>query len=102
MVGKIFGTPREATLQDIDEAVAAFVVGALVSQKAGFKAILLHGAHGFLISQFLSPYTNRRTDDYGGSPEKRLKLLQRIAMEVREAVGPNYPMGVKLNSGDCE
>ena len=61
------------TVAEIDDAVAAWVHGAVVAKEAGFAGSQLHGAHGFLLSQFLSPHTNRRTDDYGGSPEKRMK-----------------------------
>ena len=97
---KLLGTPREATLEDIDEVVAGFVHGAIVAKEAGFAGCQLHGAHGFLLSQFLSPHTNRRTDDYGGSPEKRLTLLKRLVREIRKVCPPPYCLSVKLNSAD--
>lgn len=88
------------TVAEIDEVVAKWVHGAVVAKEAGFAGAQLHGAHGFLLSQFLSPYTNRRTDDYGGSPEKRMKLLQRLVTEIREKCPRPYCLSVKLNSGD--
>lgn len=96
----VLGTPRAATLQDIDEAINAFVVGAQVALTAGFAGIQIHAAHGFLISQFLSPHTNRRTDEYGGSPENRLRFLQRIVEAVRAVCPESFCISVKLNSGD--
>lgn len=97
---KILGTPKEMTHQEIDEAVENFVRGARVAREAGFAGVQLHAAHGFLISQFLSPHTNRREDEYGGTPEKRLRFLQRLVQEVREVLPPPFCLGVKLNSGD--
>lgn len=97
---KILGTPKAMTLQDIDEVVAMFVHGAIVAREAGFAGSQLHAAHGFLLSQFLSPHTNRRTDDYGGSAEKRLKFLQRLVTEVRAVCPRPYCLSVKLNSAD--
>ncbi|MCJ1395777.1 hypothetical protein MMC18_008663 [Xylographa bjoerkii] len=97
---KVLGTPRACTLEDIDEVVAGWVHGARVAKEAGFAGCQLHGAHGFLLSQFLSPYTNQRTDDYGGSPEKRLTLLKRLVREIREVCPPPFCLSVKLNSAD--
>lgn len=97
---KLLGTPKEMSLEDIDEAVENFTRGAVVARDAGFAGCQLHGAHGFLLSQFLSPHTNRRTDDYGGTPEKRLTLLKRIVGEVRARCPPPFCLSVKLNSGD--
>ncbi|CAF9906994.1 MAG: hypothetical protein ALECFALPRED_003037 [Alectoria fallacina] len=96
----VLGTPREATLDDIDAVVAAWVNGAQLAKEAGFAGCQLHGAHGFLLSQFLSPHTNRRTDDYGGSPEKRLALLKRLVKEIRDVCPRPYCLSVKLNSAD--
>ncbi|KAK0516035.1 hypothetical protein JMJ35_002069 [Cladonia borealis] len=96
----ILGTPREASIEDIDEVVGAWVHGARLAKEAGFAGCQLHGAHGFLLSQFLSPHTNRRTDEYGGSPEKRLTLLKRLVKEIREVCPRPYCLSVKLNSAD--
>ena len=88
------------TLDDIDAVVAAWVNGARLAKEAGFAGCQLHGAHGFLLSQFLSQHTNRRTDDYGGSPEKRLALLKRLVKEIRDFCPRPYCLSVKLNSAD--
>ncbi|KAK5002619.1 hypothetical protein LTR60_007054 [Cryomyces antarcticus] len=97
---KVLGTPRAMTHEDIDTVVADWVRGAVVAREAGFKGCQLHGAHGFLLSQFLSPHTNRRTDEYGGTPEKRLRFLQRLVNEIREQCPTPYCLSVKLNSAD--
>jgi len=88
------------TLDEIDYVVSLFIRAARVSIAAGFSGIQLHAAHGFLISQFLSPHTNRRTDDYGGSPYKRMGLLRRLVTELRAVCPPPLCLGVKLNSAD--
>jgi len=88
------------TLDEIDYVICLFVRAARVSIAAGFSGIQLHAAHGFLISQFLSPHTNRRTDDYGGSPHKRMTLLRRLVKELRAVCPPPLCLGVKLNSAD--
>ena len=97
---KVLGTPKAMTIEDVDEVVGMFVRGAVVARDAGFAGAQLHGAHGFLLSQFLSLHTNRRTDDYGGTPEKRMKLLQRLIYEIRALCPPPYCLSVKLNSAD--
>lgn len=98
----LLGVPVECTLEQIDEVVSSFVLGARVALRAGWAGVQLHAAHGFLLSQFLSPHTNRREDDYGGSPTKRLFLLQRIVREIRAVCPAPFCLAVKLNSGDCE
>ncbi|KAK5194359.1 hypothetical protein LTR92_005601 [Exophiala xenobiotica] len=100
MLDKLLGTPKAMNHAEIDEAVANFVQAARVAHEAGFAGVQLHGAHGFLISQFLSPHTNRRTDEYGGSPEKRLRFVQRLLREIRAVCPPPFCVGVKLNSAD--
>lgn len=97
---KLLGTPKAMTHEEIDEVVEMFVRGAVVARDAGFKGAQIHGAHGFLVSQFLSPRTNKRTDEYGGTPEKRLKFLQRLVKEIRAACPAPFCLGVKLNSAD--
>jgi 2,4-dienoyl-CoA reductase-like NADH-dependent reductase (Old Yellow Enzyme family) len=91
---------RAAAPEDIARIVSAFADAAGRVREAGFDAVQLHGAHGFLLSQFLSPALNRRTDDYGGSLANRARLLLKVVGKVREAVGPDYPVLVKLNSED--
>ena len=97
---KLLGTPKAMTIEEIDEVVEMFLNGARVSRDAGFAGVQIHGAHGFLVSEFLSPHTNRRNDEYGGDPEKRMTFLKRLVVEMREIMGPGRISSVKLNSGD--
>jgi 2,4-dienoyl-CoA reductase-like NADH-dependent reductase (Old Yellow Enzyme family) len=99
-IKSLLGVPKAMTLSEIDEAVEGWKCGVRVAHDAGFQGVQLHGAHGFLISQFLSPYTNRRTDEYGGSFEGRMKLLKRLVTEIREEFPVPFCFSVKLNSGD--
>ena len=99
-LNKLLGTPKAMSVAEIDEAVANFIRGAKVSREAGFAGCQIHGAHGFLVSQFLSPRTNHRTDDYGGTPEKRMAFLQRLVRDIRAECPPPFCLSVKLNSAD--
>jgi len=92
--------PREMTTEDIEEVVAAFGTAAARAKRAGFDGVQLHGAHGYLINQFLSPLCNRRTDAYGGSPENRLRFLVEAYDAARSAVGDDYPVTIKLTLSD--
>jgi 2,4-dienoyl-CoA reductase-like NADH-dependent reductase (Old Yellow Enzyme family) len=92
--------PREMTLVDIKQCIQDFRVGAARAVKAGFKVIELHAAHGYLINQFLSPLTNHRKDEYGGSFEKRTKLLIQICTEVREVLPDEVPLFVRISAQD--
>ncbi|KAJ9326978.1 hypothetical protein DTO027B5_5576 [Paecilomyces variotii] len=96
----VFPTPREMTVPDIETVTRQFVDAARLMADAGFSGIELHGAHGYLIDQFLSPKTNHRTDAYGGTPERRAKFLLDIITETRKAVPANFCIGIKLNSAD--
>ena len=89
---------RLLSVEDIDTVVAQFGAAAARAKAAGFDAIELHGGHGYLISSFLSPKTNSRTDDYGGPLENRARLLLRVIAAIRDAVGPDFPLWVKLDS----
>lgn len=93
-------TPREMTSEDIDAIVAAFAAAAKRAERAGFDGVQLHGAHGYLINQFLSPLMNQRTDAYGGSLENRMRFLVRVCEAVRAAVSPAYPVTIKLTAED--
>ncbi len=95
-----FGQPRAMTQADIVDAVARFGRTAGVLKTAGFDGVQLHAAHGYLLSQFLSPRTNQRIDGWGGSLENRARVLLESVRAVRTAVGPDFPIGVKLNSSD--
>ncbi len=91
--------PRELTVAEIRDIVDAFAAGARRAKRAGFDFIELHGAHGYLICQFLSPFSNHRTDQYGGTPENRLRFLDEVVDAVRGEVGAGFPVIVRL-SGD--
>lgn len=92
--------PQELTPEQIGEIVAAFAAAARRAKAYGFDAVQLHGAHGYLINQFLSPHTNRRRDHYGGSMENRCRFLLEVYRAVRQAVGADYPLLIKLTAGD--
>ena len=93
-------TPEEMSREEIGEVVAAFGKAAGWAKEWGFDAVQLHGAHGYLINQFLSPLTNRRTDGYGGRVENRCRFLLEVYDAVRGAVGNGYPVCIKLNASD--
>jgi 2,4-dienoyl-CoA reductase-like NADH-dependent reductase (Old Yellow Enzyme family) len=97
-----FETPREATPAQIEDVIKRFGRSAAVCKKAGFSGVEIHGAHGYLVSQFLSPHHNRRTDEWGGSPEKRRRFVLAVYAEVRRQVGQDFPVGIKLNSADFQ
>ncbi|MCB2226440.1 MAG: NADH:flavin oxidoreductase [Desulfarculaceae bacterium] len=85
----------------IEDIVDDFARAAARVKAAGFDAVELHGAHGYLINQFLSPITNQREDDYGGSLANRARFAYQVLDQVRRAVGPNYPVFIKLNTTDA-
>jgi 2,4-dienoyl-CoA reductase-like NADH-dependent reductase (Old Yellow Enzyme family)/thioredoxin reductase len=91
--------PREMTVTDIEQIVEAFGQAARRVKEAGFDIVEVHGAHGYLVAQFLSPWSNRRTDAYGGSFEQRLRFPLEVVHSIREAVGPDFPISFRL-SGD--
>ncbi len=90
--------PLEMSDVMIDEVVEGFAATARRCQEAGLDGVEVHGAHGYLLCQFLSPLTNRRTDDYGGSLENRMRLTVRVMQAIRAAVGPDYPIGIRLGT----
>ncbi|MFH1485150.1 MAG: NADH:flavin oxidoreductase, partial [Chloroflexota bacterium] len=92
--------PREATKEDIRRLVEGFSDAARRIKDAGFDAVEFHGAHGHLISEFLSPFTNRRSDEYGGSPERRARFACEIIERTREKVGPDFPILFRMNGSD--
>ncbi|MBQ4820837.1 NADH:flavin oxidoreductase/NADH oxidase family protein [Aquimarina sp. MMG016] len=98
----LFGKPKAMIAHDIQEVIAGFVKAAKLSKEAGFDGVQIHAAHGYLLSQFLSPSTNVRTDQWGGSIENRSRLLLTIIREVRKEVGDHFPIAVKLNSADFQ
>ena len=98
--GYIGSEGREMTIKDIRDVIDAFGQAAGRAKEAGFDAIQIHGAHGFLVNQFLSPAFNKRTDAYGGSIEKRARAVLEILKKMRSYVGDDFPILIKLNSED--
>ncbi len=98
----LFGKPKAMSQDDIEEAIGRYARTAEIARKAGFDGVQIHAAHGYLISQFLSPITNQRTDTWGGSLENRARFLRRVYEATRNAVGPDFPVAVKLNSADFQ
>ena len=90
----------EMTAEEIAEKTEDFARSARLAREAGFDAVELHAGHGYLLSQFLSPWTNRRRDPYGGSLENRLRFPAAVVHRVREEVGPDFPVIVKMNTSD--
>ncbi|KAM0151031.1 hypothetical protein ACHAQE_008690 [Botrytis cinerea] len=97
-MGLTFNKPRPATQEDINSIVDKFAHAAEYLEKAGFDGIQLHGAHGYLLAQFLSKTTNKRTDKYGGSLENRFRIIQEVADEIHKRVKPDFIVGIKMNS----
>ena len=100
--GRKYGTPKPLTNEEIEDVIERFIFTAKVAQDTGFTGIQIHSAHGYLMSEFLSPDINKRNDEWGGSLENRSRILLRIINGCREALGDNYPISVKLNSADFQ
>lgn len=100
--GRVFNTPKALTKDGITQIVQRFVNTAVIAKKAGFTGVEIHGAHGYLIDQFLSPLDNQRTDEYGGSLDNRMRFLIEIYQGMREALGESFPIGLKINSSDFQ
>jgi 2,4-dienoyl-CoA reductase-like NADH-dependent reductase (Old Yellow Enzyme family) len=92
--------PRELRVEEIAGVVQDFAAAAQRCQRAGFDGVQMHSANGYLLSQFLTPYTNRRRDDYGGSLENRTRLAREILHAIRERVGQDFPVIMKMNGAD--
>jgi 2,4-dienoyl-CoA reductase-like NADH-dependent reductase (Old Yellow Enzyme family)/thioredoxin reductase len=95
------GAPREMTLDDIQETIAAFGSGARRAREAGFDAIELHGAHGYLLMQFLSANCNQRTDQYGGDFRGRSRFMIECLREARRQVGDDFPISIRISGEEC-
>ena len=93
-------TPIEMTKEDIKELIKAYADAASRVKQAGFDGVQLHAAHGYLLSQFLCPYYNRRKDEYGGNIENRARIIVEIVTEIKKVVGGDYPVLIKINSED--
>ena len=93
-------TPRALTSGEIGEIIEAFAEGIRRAQEAGFDGVQLHAAHGYLLSSFLSPRTNQREDQYGGSTENRTRIVKEIYQQARKKVGDSFPILIKMNTTD--
>lgn len=98
----MFAEPRELTHDEILDIIRRFATTAGILVRAGFDGVQIHGAHGYLVSQFLSPLANLRTDEWGGTPEKRRRFVLEIARAIRAAIGPEAILAIKLNSADFQ
>ena len=97
-----FNQPRELTEQEIKGIVEKFAYAAAFAKDEGFTGVQIHGAHGYLVNQFLSPLHNRREDEWGGSIENRMRFVKEVYRAIRAEVGPDFPIGIKLNSADFQ
>ncbi|KAM3500534.1 hypothetical protein MY10362_006324 [Beauveria mimosiformis] len=96
----VFGTPREMTTLEINLVIDRFAHAAKLAADAGFDGVQIHGAHGYLLTQFLSEKTNQRSDEYGGSPKKRARIVVEIIKAIRALVPKGFCIGIKINSVD--
>ncbi|MBJ8345461.1 nitroreductase family deazaflavin-dependent oxidoreductase [Antrihabitans sp. YC2-6] len=94
--------PRELTDAEIEDVIDRFAIAARVAETAGFNGVQVHGAHGYLVSQFLSPRVNKRTDRWGGDPERRMRFVLEVVRRIRAEVTPGFAVGIKLNSADFQ
>lgn len=94
--------PHVLTIEEIQDIVHAFGDAALRAKQAGFELLEIHGAHGYLLTNFFSPTTNHRTDLYGGSLENRMRIYVEIVRDVRKKVGPDFPVTIRLSGTDYE
>ena len=95
-------TPRELTPAEIEDVIERFANAAAVCETAGFDGVQVHAAHGYLVTQFLSPLTNLRTDEWGGDPQRRMRFLIEVVRRIRARVSPAFAVSVKLNSADFQ
>ena len=95
--GKSYGNPIPMTEDDILDVIKRFVFTAKVARDSGFTGIQIHSAHGYLLSEFLSPDINQRKDDWGGSIENRIRVHLEIIKECRKQVGFDFPISMKIN-----
>ncbi len=93
--------PREMSIDDIHEVIAAFGTAAVRAKTAGFDAVEIHGAHGYLLAQFLSANCNKRQDEYGGDLQKRARFIVEILQEVRRQVGNDFPISLRISAEEA-
>jgi 2,4-dienoyl-CoA reductase-like NADH-dependent reductase (Old Yellow Enzyme family) len=99
---RAFGRPHAMEESEIGHVIRSFASAAAFAKAAGFSGVQVHGAHGYLVSQFLSPLTNRRSDRWGGPLENRARFARTVLGEIRKAVGDGFPVAIKLNSADFQ
>ena len=102
VLGDNFGPPREASEAEILDLIRRFAHVAVVARDTGFTGVQIHGAHGYLVSQFLSPLSNTRKDAWGGSLANRARFVLEIVRAMRAGVGADFPISIKLNSSDFQ
>jgi len=101
-VNQFFHDPRELSNDEIWEIIDRFAFAAKFCKDAGFAGVQIHGAHGYLVSQFLSPLSNQRNDEWGGSIDNRMKFVKEIYKHIRVTCGKEFPVGIKINSADFQ
>ena len=101
-LARYFVPPRALEADEIADLIERFATTASLVKGAGFAGVQIHGAHGYLVSQFLSPHHNRREDAWGGTPDKRMRFLLEVVAAIRAKVGQDFPVGLKLNSADFQ
>ncbi|XDD50507.1 NADH:flavin oxidoreductase/NADH oxidase family protein [Leptospira sp. WS92.C1] len=102
MFAKVFGVPRALTGDEIKKIIDHFIQAAVVAEKSGFDGVEVHAAHGYLLNQFLSPLTNQREDQWGGSLENRARILIEVVQGIQASTKRKFSVGVKLNSADFQ
>ncbi|MHA3018895.1 NADH:flavin oxidoreductase/NADH oxidase family protein [Mycobacterium sp. BMJ-28] len=95
-------TPRQLTSAEIEGIIERFATAAVVCETAGFDGVQIHGAHGYLVAQFLSPLSNQRDDEWGGDPQRRMRFVLEVVRRIRARVSPSFAVGIKLNSADFQ
>ena len=99
-IGSAFNPPRELTEAEVYDIIERFGYAAKMAKSSGFHGVQIHGAHGYLVSQFLSPRHNQRSDAFGGSLENRMRFVKEVYLKMRSEVGSRFPIGIKINSAD--
>lgn len=99
---KLFATPKAMSEDEIEDVIKRFTTSAILAEAAGFDGVEIHAAHGYLLAQFLSPLTNKRQDQWGGSIENRARLLCRVIENVKTSCGRDFAISIKLNSADFQ
>ncbi|PVZ71941.1 NADH:flavin oxidoreductase/NADH oxidase family protein [Pelagibaculum spongiae] len=97
---KVFNTPRALLDSEVESVIQSFATSAALAKEAGFTGVQIHGAHGYLVSQFLSSRHNQRDDRWGGAMENRMRFVLEVYKAMRAKVGEDFPIGIKLNSAD--